>query len=480
VLTAAEQRVMDRNAEFFGVSILDLMEAAGRGVAEVARTDFPIQGKRVVVACGTGNNGGDGLVAARYLKDDGRVTVLLAKPVSEIATLEARANLERLGPGVEVVEGPAHSERLFREADLIVDALLGVGVRGEIREPYATLIREMNGSGKPILSVDVPSGFDGTPTVRATVTAALIDAKEGMTEATAGRVRIVDIGFPRDVMEHVGPGEFLYYPVPRPDSRKGQNGRLLVVGGGPFTGAPAFVGLAAYRIGADVVHVATPTIAFETVAGFSPNLIVHPLPGSRFLKTDVGPVLEIASGMDAAVIGPGLGASDATKDAVRLLVRSMNLPMVLDADALTAAGEDLSCLAGKRGIVTPHHKEFEVLTGASLPREVPAKIEAARAFAKKSGFTVLLKGVPDVIADGASHRLNKVHNVGMTVGGTGDSLAGICGALLSKRVPGFLAARMAAFANGYAGNLAFEEKSYGMMTTDLIEKIPRVLKDFVP
>jgi NAD(P)H-hydrate epimerase len=281
-------------------------------------------------------------------------------------------------------------------------------------------------------------------------------------------------------MELVGPGEFLYYPVPRPDSHKGQNGRLLVVGGGPFTGAPAFVGLAAYRIGVDVVHVATPSLAFEPVAGYSPNLIVHPLPGARFLKADLGQILEIASGMDAAVIGPGLGASDATKDAIRVLVRSLNLPMVLDADALTAAGEDLKCLNGKRGIVTPHHKEFEVLSGTTLPADLPAKIEAVKAFAKKIGFTVLLKGAPDVITDGTSHRKNKVHNVGMTKGGTGDSLAGICGALLSKRVAPFIAARMAAFANGYAGNLAFEEKSYGMMTTDLIEKIPRALKDFVP
>ncbi len=480
MLTAAEQRVMDRNAEYFGVSILDLMEAAGRGVAEVARSEFPIQGKRVVVVCGTGNNGGDGLVAARYLKDEARVTVLLAKPAKDLATREARANFERLGPGVEVVEGPAHSERLFREADLIVDALLGIGVHGEIREPYATLIREMNASGKPILSVDVPSGFQATPTVRATVTAALIDVKEGMTEATAGKVRVVDIGFPKDVIELVGPGEFLYYPVPRPDSHKGQNGRLLVVGGGPFTGAPAFVGLAAYRIGVDVVHIATPSIAFEPVAAYSPNLIVHPLPGARFLKADVGPILEVASGMDAAVIGPGLGASDATKEAIRLLVRSLNLPMVLDADALTAAGEDLTCLAGKRGIVTPHHKEFEVLSGTTLPAALPEKVEAVKGFARKVGFTVLLKGAPDVITDGTSHRKNKVHNVGMTKGGTGDSLAGICGGLLSKRVPPFIAARMAAFANGYAGNLAFEERSYGVLTTDLIEKIPWVLKDFVP
>lgn len=480
VISAAEQRVVDRNAEFFGVPILELMENAGRGVAEVARGEFAVAGKRIVIACGTGNNGGDGLVAARHLKDEARVTVVLAKAAKDFATKEARANLERLPKEVRVVERSEGSDSLFREADLIIDALLGTGLHGEVRDPYATLIREMNASGAPILSVDVPSGFEATPAVKATVTAVLLDLKEGMTEANAGRVRVVDIGMPREALEYVGPGELLFYPVPRPDSHKGQNGRLLVVGGGPFTGAPAFVGLAAYRIGVDVVHVATPSIAFGPVASYSPNLIVHPLAGSRFLKADLGTVLEIASGMDAAVIGPGLGASDATKDAVRQLIRSLSLPMVLDADALTALSEDRSCLAGKRGVVTPHHKEFEVLSGTSLPTDLAGKIEGAKAFAKSIGFTVLMKGAPDVIADATGHRLNKVHNVGMTVGGTGDALAGICGGLLAKRVPPFVAARMAAFANGYAGNLAFEERSYGMMTSDLIEKIPRVLKDFVP
>jgi len=479
MITAAEMRVLDRNAAYFGVSILNLMENAGRGVAEIARRDFGVTGKKVLVACGTGNNGGDGVVAARLLADEARVTVLLAKTARDFTTIEAKTNFERLGSGVKIVEAAKDSERLIGEASLIIDSLLGIGLEGEIREPYATLIDQMNASGKPILSVDVPSGFGAATVVKPTATAALLDAKEGMTEENSGTIHVVDIGMPRDVMELVGPGDFLHYPIPRPDSHKGQNGRLLVVGGGPFTGAPTFVGLAAYRIGVDVVHIATPTIAYEAIATHSPNLIVHPLAGSRFLKADVATVLEIASGVDAIVLGPGLGASDSTKEAIRQLIRSVNLPMVLDADALTAAGEDLSCLAGKGGIVTPHHREFETLSGARNPGELAGLLEAAKAFAQSTGFTVLLKGPTDVITDGVSYRFNKVHNVAMTVGGTGDSLAGICGGLLAKGVQPFLGARMAAFANGYAGNLAFEEMSYGMMTTDLIEKIPRVLKDFV-
>jgi len=479
MISSAEMRVLDRNCEFFGVSIADLMENAGRAVADVARKEFGVEGKRVLVGCGTGNNGGDGLVAARILREHADVTVFLAKNAADFATDLARENFARVRGAVRVVEAPADPATAMADTDLIIDALLGIGVRGELKEPYASLIRAMNGSRKPILSVDVPSGFEGSPTVHATATVAMHAAKEGLTPETAGRVFVVDIGIPPEVAEQIGPGEMLLYPRPHPESHKGQNGRLLVVGGGPFTGAPAFVGLAAYRIGVDVVHIATPAISYGPIAGFSPSFIVHPLGGIRLLRAELGPVLEVASSVDTLAVGPGLGASDGTKEAVRQLIRSVNLPLVIDADAITAVSEDLACLQGRGGVITPHHREFETLSHESLPQDLPAVIARVKAFAKQVGFTILLKGPVDVITDGDRYKVNRVHNVGMTVGGTGDALTGVVGGLLAKRASPYDAARMAAFANGYAGNLAFAEKSYGMMTTDLIEKIPRVLLEFV-
>ena len=479
MISSAEMRALDRNCEFFGVSIAGLMESAGRAVADIARKEFGADGKRVLVVCGTGNNAGDGLVAARLLHDSANVSVVLARTAADFATDLARENFGRLRGVVRIVEAPSDPAAAMADADVIVDALLGIGSRGELREPYASLIRAMNASGKPILSVDVPSGFEGSPTVRATATVALHAAKEGLTSGTAGRVFVADIGIPPEVGEQIGPGEMMFYPRPHPESHKGQNGRLLVVGGGPFTGAPAFVGFAAYRIGVDVVHIATPAIAYGPIAGFSPNFIVHPLGGIRLLKADLEPVVEVASGMDALAVGPGLGASDGTKEAVRQLIRSVNLPLVIDADAITAVSEDLACLEGRGGVITPHHREFETLSHGSLPRDLPAVITTVKAFAKKVGFTILLKGPVDVVTDGTRHKVNRVHNVGMTVGGTGDALTGIVGGLLAKHAPPYEAARMAAFANGYAGNLAFAEKSFGMMTTDLIEKIPHVLLEFV-
>lgn len=479
MISSAEMRVLDRNCEFFGVSIAALMENAGRAVADIAMKEFAAEGKRVLVVCGTGNNAGDGLVAARVLRDHADVTLFLAKTMADFTTDLARENFARVRGAVRVVEAPLDPAAAMADTDLIVDALLGIGARGELKEPYASLIRAMNESRKPILSVDVPSGFEASPTVHATATVAMHAAKEGLTPEIAGRVLVADIGIPPEVAEQIGAGEMLLYPRPHPGSHKGQNGRLLVVGGGPFTGAPAFVALAAYRIGVDAAHVATPAISYGPIASFSPNLIVHPLGGNRLLKADLGPILEVASGMDAIVVGPGLGAADSTKDAVRQLIRSVSLPLVIDADAITAVSEDLACLQGRTGVITPHHREFETLSHESLSPHLPAVIATVKAFAKRVGFTILLKGPVDVVTDGERYKLNRVHNVGMTVGGTGDALAGITGGLIAKHAKPNDAARMAAFANGYAGNLAFAEKSYGMTTTDLIEKIPRVLLDFV-
>ncbi len=474
-----EMRVLDRNCEFFGISIQGLMENAGRAVADAVLEKFGGKGKTVLVVCGTGNNGGDGLTAARYLRNDTKVIVVLARSADKLATTEAREAYSKLKGMVDIIEAPSGFAELLAGSDLIVDALLGIGMRGEIQEPYASMIQRMNSCGKPILSIDVPSGLGTNTIVKPTATVALHDVKTGMSPENCGEIIVSDIGIPHEIVTRVGPGELLHYPRKKEGSHKGDNGRLLVIGGGPFTGAPAFVGLAAYRIGVDVVHVATPALAFPVVASFSPNLIVHQLPGTRFLKADVSQILEIASSMDAIVIGPGLGSTDSSLEAVRELVKTVHVPLLLDADAITAVSKDLNCLKGKKGVITPHAREYQTLSGERLSEDLAKKSESVKAFAKRVGFTILLKGPTDVITDGERLKYNVTHNPGMTVGGTGDSLAGLAGGLLAKHVKPFEAARIAAFVNGYAGNLAFKEKSYGMMTTDLIEKIPNVLVEFL-
>ena len=478
MISAAEMRVLDRNAQHFGVSILDLMESAGEAIAEIARKEFGVAGKRVLVVCGTRNNGGDGLVAARYLANDCRVEVLFARPPSQLATQEAKANFERLAD-IPVREGLDASEIAMPRADLIIDALLGIGAEGALREPYATLIRDMNDSGKPILSVDVPSGFGTETAVKPVATVALHAAKEGMTKENSGVIHVVDIGIPSRVAQGIGPGEFLLYPKPKGESHKGENGRLLIVSGGPYTGAPALVAMGALGIGADLAHIAVPAVAAQVVASYSPTFIVHPLGGTHLLLEDVKRVVELSAKADAMALGPGLGPADDTLRAVRDIVRAVPLPMVLDAEAIKAVAAEPALLRGKRAVVTPHSREFLTLTGTALPSAPAERAEIVRQAAEQLGVTILLKGHVDVVSDGSRTKFNYTGNPGMTVGGTGDVLCGIVGGLLAKGASPFDAARIAAFANGYAGDLAFKVKSYGLTAVDVADNVGRVLAEFL-
>src|SRR2546428_1812450 len=183
MLSPAEMRVIDRTAEWMGVKTIDLMENAGRAVADAVAQTFAAKGKKVLVVCGMGNNGGDGLTAARYLKSQSDVTVLLSRPPSELATQEALANYEKVKDSVRVVVADANAPELVRSADLIVDALFGIGAHAPLKDPYASLIRAMNGSGKPIVSIDVPSGLGAELAVKPTATVTLHVAKAGMTDA---------------------------------------------------------------------------------------------------------------------------------------------------------------------------------------------------------------------------------------------------------------------------------------------------------
>src|SRR6266849_6448720 len=392
MISPAEMRVLDRNAQYFGVSIMELMENAGKAVADAARSEFGTAGKNVLVLCGTGNNGGDGLVAARHLAKDARVTILLARSPDQFATPEAATNFERLRD-VQILAGLDKSEEAIAAADLLIDALLGIGVEGPLREPYAALIRQMNASGKPILSVDVPSGFGTDQAVRPTVTVTLHDVKEGMTAENSGRIRVADIGIPAKIAGMIGPGEFTLYPVPKATSHKGQNGRVLVIAGGPYTGAPALVGYGALGVGADLIHVATPALAAQVVASYS--------------------------------------------------------------------------------------REFQTLTGKTLPDAPEERAEIVREAAKAFGATILLKGHFDIVTDGTRVKFNYTVNPGMTVGGTGDVLCGVVTGLMSKGMSPFDAARLGAFTNGHAGDLAFKVKSYGLTSVDVAENLGRVLAEFL-
>lgn len=470
-----EVRVLDTNASYLGVRTFVLMENAGQAVARYVSSHLR-PGSRVAVLCGKGNNGGDGFVAARHLAASMSVDIFLAEPESEITSDIARANLERVRALVKPLG--AFDPRGY---EMIIDALLGVGLQGRPREPYAGLIRRLNESKRRVLSVDVPSGWPSDLRVRPDVTVTFHAPKLGMNPRNSGRIVVEDIGIPEDAERYCGPGDFALLPRRKKDAHKGDAGRVLVIGGGPYTGAPAFAGMAAMRSGVDLVFVATPEVAALPVSIYSPNLIVRPLPGEVLVPEHVTTLLDYSRQCDVVAIGPGLGSADETLAGALEFIRRCDRPMVIDADAIAAVGRSPSVLRGKSGIITPHAGEFKKLTKKSLPdsEDLERRAEMVMETAHSLGFTLLLKGPTDIISDGRYVKLNRVHNDAMTVGGTGDVLMGIAAGMLAQKATPFAAARIAAFTNGLAGNMAFEEKSYGLLTTDIIEKIPYVLRRYL-
>lgn len=444
VISAGRMRAVEGNATSLGLSPLMMMESAGRALADIVRGYDP---SRLLILCGKGNNGGDGMVAARCLQQIDAVDVVYLAP----ATPEAAAQASLLR-GCAVATHPVRCatdveplRRIFDEADVIVDALLGTGASGTLREPLATLVTRANESSARIVAVDIP-----TPGIRA---ARIVSFHRPKVEGAD----VVDIGIPLEAEVCTGPGDLVLLPAREPGAHKGAGGEVLVVGGGPYQGAPYIAALGALRAGADIVRVASP--AYIPM----PDLIYERLEGDRITGDHLETILRLVGRADAVVCGMGLG--DASHDVV-LAVAETAEKAVFDADALARP-----LPAAKETIYTPHAAEFARMTGARPPDDLVMRARSVKAAATG---TILLKGPVDVISDGNRVRFNRTGTPAMTVGGTGDLLAGIAGALLC-RLPAFEAACIAAYVNGRAGMRAAEEPGYGMLATDMLGYIPREL-----
>ena len=481
-ITSARMAAIDENCEYLGIKRLQLMENAGAAVANAVKER--IGSGKVVIIAGRGNNGGDAFVAARHLGGYD-VTVILIGKKEEIKTPEALHNwnaLEKISiPLIEATNSNAFDPSILKNAKVIIDGIFGTGVRGKIHEPESTIIDLINGSGAFVLSVDVPSGFDPDggefeKAVRAGQTLTFHKMKTGLlsqnAQQYAGEVRVVDIGIPMEAEFFVGPGDiqpFLKRPV---ISHKGDSGRVLVIGGGPYSGAPALAALGALRAGADIVTVAAPKNVSDIIASFSPNLIVKKLTGDILVEDDVPIISRLIEKHDVVVMGMGLGNAYETRLAIEKIV-PLCRKAVIDADALSL---ELVPLLNKNMILTPHAGEMKRLSGIDVPVGQRERIEFIKDFAQKNEVTVLLKGAIDLISDRLEVRANRTGNAGMTVGGTGDVLAGLAGALFARCNSPLEAAACAAFINGAAGDMAYKEFGYGLLATDIIDLIPAVMK----
>ena len=492
-ITSSEMRVIETNAEYYGVSLLQLMEAAGRNVAEEIASRFNPKKTKVAIFCGSGGNGGDGFAAARYFTCLGfKVKVILATKASNIVNESAKKNwiaLQPLKKSISLIEIEDSTLIPDVNADVVVDALLGIGLTGKLRPPIMQLVEKINTMDSFRVAVDAPTGINSDSgqvlgnAVKANLTVTFYKVKSGLIKAKeyTGELVVKNIGLPPEIEQFAGPGDVMLAVKPRlPEAHKGTFGRILVIGGSKiFSGAPALAALAALRSGVDIATIAAPEKTSNAISSMSPALITIKMKGKHLNNNNLSALREYLDSATAVVLGPGLGLHNETKETVKEIIEELEktrTPLLLDADGLKAFAEfkrKLDCPL----VLTPHSREYEILTGTRLPDSLEEKALEVLRMARKLEATILLKGPVDIISNGAAIKLNFTGNPGMTVGGTGDVLSGIVGGLLAQGIDTFRSAVAGSFINGAAGDFVAVEKGYHMLPTDLLDWIPHVMDD---
>jgi NAD(P)H-hydrate epimerase len=496
VLTPQEAVELDRQAQGRGIAAETLMERAGWSVARaVADLLGGTYGRRVVVVCGKGNNGGDGYVAARHLSRWGmRVTVVTLDSPEGMREPAATNHRRLAAAGVRVRRFTARTlDRELDRADAVIDAVFGTGFRGQPEDDWAEAIDAMDGCGVPVVSVDIPSGVNGATgeiggtAVRAALTVTFGAAKTGVVlmpgTELAGDVRVVDIGYPGDLMPRgtglTEPADVAaVLPAREADAHKKASGTLVVVAGSrEMTGAARLMARGAGRIGAGYIIVAVPASALQIVQEGLTEAVFVPLaetPEGTLSPEAVPAVLEKLSGAHALAIGPGMSQHPQTQAAIRELVRTSPVPVVLDADGLNAFAGDAASLADRKAeaVLTPHLGELSRLTGP----ESGDRLDAARRLAALTGAVSLVKGTRTVIAtpDGRA-RINPTGSPALATAGTGDVLTGAIGGLLARGIEPFGAAWAGAYLHGLAGILAGSDSGDGTLAGDVAENLPEAV-----
>ncbi len=515
VLSGEEMRAADRRTiQEVGLPGAVLMENAGAAVAQAIERRFP-GCRRPLVLCGKGSNGGDGFVVARRLLAL-QPTVLLLGAASEVkgdAALHLGALVRAGGRVKEVPDGGAWqaARGLFGEADLVVDAVLGTGLRdapsGLAAAAIADLVALHSQRGTPVVAVDIPSGLSSDSgrvewdAASAALTVAFAAPKWGHVLPPAcervGELVVAEIGIPHMVLLETGARLFLIesadaaraFPAREPGAHKGRFGHVLVVAGSVGkTGAAVLTAVGALRAGAGLVSVATPREAWPLVAAGRAELMTQPLPtepDGGLGEAALGRVLELTEGKQAIVLGPGLGQAESTRSFVAGLLQGSRLPAVVDADALNAiAGRERPDSSGFPGlpragvtVLTPHPGEMARLLGRSTTDVQDHRVEAARMLASASSALVVLKGQRSVVAEPRGDAaVCPTGNAGMATAGSGDVLSGVLGALLAKGREPWPATTAGVYLHGLAGDLAAARLGQeSLVAGDLIDELGRAI-----
>lgn len=510
LFSSAQMASVDRRSiEGMGVPGIRLMERAGRAVYREAKMGLGgALGKRVAVVCGPGNNGGDGFVVARLLRaDDALVRAYLLAEKAKVkgdALINMRRAMETDLEISEVVDGEDLKAMAawIKKCDLVVDAIFGTGIRGNVTGIAAEAIDSINSSSVPAISVDIPSGVEGNSgralgssvQAKATVTFGLPKVGHFFFpgKSLRGKLILADIGLPSEAVDAEPCSLFLttlgeasdLLPKRLPNAHKGNCGRVLIIAGSAgFTGAAAMTAYGALRSGAGLVTVGIPRSLNDVLGAKLTEPMTLPLPEVRKRRClslrAIGDILLFEKKADIMAIGPGISTYHETVELIRRILVKGKRPAVLDADALNSLAGDISPLRDceRELIITPHPGEFARLTGAPLGEIISDPVGTSRKLSDDIGKVVVLKGAPTVIASPCGEvYVNPTGNAGMATGGSGDVLTGIIAALWGQGLSPLDAARCGAFVHGLAGDLARDAKGeLGMSACDIVDFLPEAI-----
>ena len=521
VVTAAEMRQIDQDTiEGIGIPGIVLMETAGSAIVRAIEQHYPAC-KRIGILAGKGNNGGDGIVIARQLAHAGHDVHLFLVSPPESFTGEAHTNLqiaknlklriEEISTDTALSVEEDASLNHIASCELLVDAVLGTGLRGEVRDPIATIISAINNLPIPILSVDLPSGLDadtGNPLgtcMQADRTVTIGLPKRGLlvhpgAELT-GKLEVADIGFPEQVIDAqdikvnwTTASQASKWVPPRPSaSHKGTYGRVFIVAGSTgMTGAAALASEAALRAGAGLVTLAVPKRLNPILEGLLPEVMTLPMPETEAgsLAASATPtILEFAEKTKSVLaIGPGLSQNPETVKLVHQLVRenqeqSLGLRIVIDADGLNALSQanELLSFLNRDAVLTPHPGEMSRLTNTPIPTLEADRISTAQRFANEHSVTLVFKGAPTVTGiPNGNVWINSTGNPGMATGGMGDLLTGIIAGLMAQGISSEKAAALGVYLHGLAGDIASEALGMpGLIASDVLKAVPEAISSLI-
>lgn len=505
IFNASQMREIDRKAiEAFGIPSTVLMERAGMQVAKAADEMLEcVDDPKIVVVAGKGNNGGDAFVAARELVRRGEWVSVFCVHDERDFQGDAKHQLYILSKmGIQPVYSDPDrlSEELF-DADLVIDGIFGTGFKGDPADAESQFIRVINDCDAEVLSIDIPSGVESNTgraakaSVDAVTTVSLQYPKVGNVIGGGGvkngLLRVADIGIPEEAADELSPEAILNelpllppYPTVEGELHKFKNGRALVIAGSPgLTGAAVMASASAMRAGCGFVVLGVPVGLNDVFESMTLEVMTVGLPETeeRTLSADaLDAILDMSARFDALALGPGISKHGETASLVKALLKSLDLPVILDADGINAI-EGVSTILKERKaptVVTPHIGEFSRLTAISIDEINSNRLKFVREIAADLGITVLLKGAKSIICsrDGVCF-VNPTGNRGMATAGTGDVLTGITVALLAKGMYSAGAASLGAYLHGLSGDLARNEiGESGIVASDLIAMVPRAIE----